>query len=132
MRSVDFALFHVVTFLRSRDDFNHFPLPPQIIPVDKLVKGKFQDNFEFLQWFKRFFDANYDGTEYDALEARGGEPMGGASRLGAGGAAAAKRSGMARPSPRPAASRAAPGERSYGGGGGAMLVSGRATAFRYS
>ena len=104
-----------MTVQRSCDHSNHFPLWPQIIPVDKLVKGKFQDNFEFLQWFKRFFDANYDGTEYDALEARGGEPMGGASRLGAGGAAA-KRSGMARPAPRPAASRAAPGERSYGEG----------------
>ncbi|KAF0307080.1 Microtubule-associated protein RP/EB family member 1 [Amphibalanus amphitrite] len=93
----------------------------KIIPVDKLVKGKFQDNFEFLQWFKRFFDANYDGTEYDALEARGGEAMGGAgvaSRLGGGGAAPAKRIGMARPAPRaaaprpaPAASRAAPAAR---------------------
>jgi RP/EB family microtubule-associated protein len=28
------------------------------IPVDKLVKEKFQDNFEFVQWFKKFFDAN--------------------------------------------------------------------------
>ena len=38
----------------------------QIIPVDRLVKGRFQDNFEFIQWFKKFFDANYDGREYDA------------------------------------------------------------------
>lgn len=44
--------------------------------IDKLVKGRFQDNFEFLQWFKKFFDANYRGTEYDALGARGGEQMG--------------------------------------------------------
>uniref|UniRef100_A0A3Q2P9F1 EB1 C-terminal domain-containing protein n=1 Tax=Fundulus heteroclitus TaxID=8078 RepID=A0A3Q2P9F1_FUNHE len=28
----------------------------KIIPVERLVKGKFQDNFEFLQWFKRFFE----------------------------------------------------------------------------
>lgn len=47
----------------------------KIIPVDKLIKGRFQDNFEFLQWFKKFFDANYDGTEYNALEARGGEEV---------------------------------------------------------
>merc|ERR1712036_51636 len=26
----------------------------KIVPVDKLIKGRFQDNFEFLQWFKRF------------------------------------------------------------------------------
>ena len=27
--------------------------------MDKLSKQKFQDNFEFLQWYKKFFDANY-------------------------------------------------------------------------
>lgn len=48
---------------------------PQIIPVEKLVKGKFQDNFEFLQWFKKFFDANYDGREYDAVLTRQGQEM---------------------------------------------------------
>nr|XP_033770385.1 microtubule-associated protein RP/EB family member 1 isoform X2 [Geotrypetes seraphini] len=45
----------------------------KIIPVDKLVKGKFQDNFEFVQWFKKFFDANYDGKEYDPIAARQGQ-----------------------------------------------------------
>lgn len=49
----------------------------KIVPIDKLVKGRFQDNFEFLQWFKKFFDANYQGTEYDALGMRGGESLGG-------------------------------------------------------
>ncbi|XP_061610426.1 microtubule-associated protein RP/EB family member 3-like isoform X2 [Phyllopteryx taeniolatus] len=44
----------------------------KIIPVERLVKGKFQDNFEFLQWFKKFFDANYDGKEYDPLLLRQG------------------------------------------------------------
>ncbi|KAK9307961.1 hypothetical protein QLX08_001873 [Tetragonisca angustula] len=49
----------------------------KIVPIDKLVKGRFQDNFEFLQWFKKFFDANYSRTEpYDALAMRGGEAMG--------------------------------------------------------
>lgn len=45
----------------------------KIIPVERLVKGKFQDNFEFLQWFKKFFDANYDGKEYDPLMSRQGQ-----------------------------------------------------------
>ncbi|XP_019964786.1 microtubule-associated protein RP/EB family member 3-like isoform X2 [Paralichthys olivaceus] len=45
----------------------------KIIPVEKLVKGKFQDNFEFLQWFKKFFDANYDGKEYDPMLTRQGQ-----------------------------------------------------------
>lgn len=44
--------------------------------MDKLIKGRFQDNFEFLQWFKKFFDANYDGREYDAFDARGGITIG--------------------------------------------------------
>uniref|UniRef100_A0A023F776 Microtubule-associated protein RP/EB family member 1 n=2 Tax=Triatoma infestans TaxID=30076 RepID=A0A023F776_TRIIF len=53
----------------------------KIIPIDRLIKGKFQDNFEFLQWFKKFFDANYSGQAYCALTARGGEQMGDASNL---------------------------------------------------
>ncbi|CAL8239683.1 unnamed protein product [Gadus morhua 'NCC'] len=44
----------------------------KIIPVERLVKGKFQDNFEFVQWFKKFFDANYDGKDYDPLQIRQG------------------------------------------------------------
>ena len=80
----------------------------KVIPVDKLVKGRFQvnvqtfpesmikesqllqDNFEFIQWFKKFFDANYGGQEYDALGMRGGEQVGSASKPGA-------RVGAARP-----------------------------------
>lgn len=46
--------------------------------INKLVKGRFQDNFEFLQWFKKFFDANYDGRVYNPYEARGRQPMGSA------------------------------------------------------
>lgn len=45
----------------------------QIIPVEKLVKGRFQDNLDFIQWFKKFFDANYDGKAYDPVEARKGQ-----------------------------------------------------------
>lgn len=43
--------------------------------INKLVKARFQDNFEFLQWFKKFFDANYDGREYNPTEARGRQPI---------------------------------------------------------
>ncbi|XP_058464064.1 microtubule-associated protein RP/EB family member 1-like [Malaya genurostris] len=46
------------------------------VPIDRLIKGRFQDNFEFLQWFKKFFDANYDGKEYDPQAARNNVPMG--------------------------------------------------------
>jgi len=49
----------------------------QSVEVDKLVKAKFQDNFEFLQWFKKFFDANYSGDDdYDPVKARGGQALG--------------------------------------------------------
>ena len=60
----------------------------QDVDVDKLSKQKFQDNFEFLQWLKKFFDANYTGIEYDALEARGGAALG----LGRGGGGVRQRS----------------------------------------
>ncbi|KAJ7117078.1 calponin homology domain-containing protein [Mycena epipterygia] len=44
------------------------------IPVEKLIKCKMQDNLEFLQWLKRFWDANYPGGEYDAVARRKGAP----------------------------------------------------------
>ena len=47
----------------------------QTANIEKLVKGRFQDNFEFCQWFKKFFDANYDGADYDPVDARGGQPL---------------------------------------------------------
>ena len=45
----------------------------QVIPVERLIKGKFQDNFEFVQWFKKFFDANY---QVKSLIIRGPQPDG--------------------------------------------------------
>ncbi|KAJ7744021.1 calponin homology domain-containing protein [Mycena maculata] len=44
------------------------------IPVEKLVKCKMQDNLEFLQWMKRYWDANYGGAPYDAVGRRKGAP----------------------------------------------------------
>lgn len=90
----------------------------KIVPVDKLVKGRFQDNFEFIQWFKKFFDANWDGSEYDAMAMRGNQEMG-----------AGKASGIARATPssngmgRPAASRPMGGARN-----GAPPAAGRISA----
>jgi len=44
------------------------------IPIQRLVKGRFQDNFEFLQWFYKFFTINDSGDHdhYDAVAMRGG------------------------------------------------------------
>ncbi|XP_011406598.1 PREDICTED: microtubule-associated protein RP/EB family member 1-like [Amphimedon queenslandica] len=63
----------------------------KMIPIEKLVKGKYQDNFEFLQWFYKFYQANYDGSqEYDPVAAREGQTI-------ATGAAAALAKGPGKP-----------------------------------
>ncbi|XP_036330930.1 microtubule-associated protein RP/EB family member 1 [Rhagoletis pomonella] len=33
------------------------------VPIERLVKGRFQDNFEFLQWFKKFYDVHATDKE---------------------------------------------------------------------
>ncbi|KAJ2392527.1 microtubule integrity protein mal3, partial [Coemansia sp. RSA 2559] len=47
-------------------------------PLDptRLMKCRFQDNFELLQWLKRFWDMNYPQMGYDAVERRKGKPAG--------------------------------------------------------
>ncbi|KAI8373606.1 calponin homology domain-containing protein [Choanephora cucurbitarum] len=53
----------------------------KIVPVDRLIKCKLQDNLEFMQWVKRFWDQNYPGGEYDALARRkGGAPSAASTR----------------------------------------------------
>ncbi|CAO3648884.1 unnamed protein product [Cunninghamella blakesleeana] len=46
----------------------------KIIPVDKLMKCKFQDNLEFMQWMKRYWDQNFPGGAYNAVARRKGGP----------------------------------------------------------
>ncbi|KAG5438384.1 hypothetical protein PCANB_002872 [Pneumocystis canis] len=45
----------------------------KVIYVDRLVKCKFQDNLEFLQWVKKFWDQHYTGVEYNAVGRREGK-----------------------------------------------------------
>ncbi|EQC32088.1 hypothetical protein SDRG_10284 [Saprolegnia diclina VS20] len=41
------------------------------IEVDKLIRGKYQDNLEFMQWYKRFYELNGGGTnDYDPIAQR--------------------------------------------------------------
>jgi len=41
------------------------------IDIQKLIKAKYQDNLEFLQWFNKYYLDNYTGTvPYDAVEKR--------------------------------------------------------------
>ena len=53
-------------------------LAVQGFEVEKLAKLRFQDNCEFLQWFKKFYDANDADVcnDYNAMEARGGVALG--------------------------------------------------------
>merc|ERR1740128_1564583 len=92
----------------------------KVVVVDRLVKGKFQDNFEFLQWFKKFFDANYGGQEYDALEIRGGEEVGSSSKPGRpmGGSAPRPAMGSGMPKRSPAPRPSGMSSRTQNGGGG--------------
>merc|ERR1719479_377550 len=96
----------------------------KIVPVDKLIKGRFQDNFEFIQWFKKFFDANYQGGEYDAMGARGNVEVGGqppmkAATNGASRMPARSQAPRARPTGPPAMANRPP-NRSVGGGNSAI------------
>lgn len=43
--------------------------------VDKLLRCKFQDNLEFLQWIKRFWAQNKDDTPYDPSSRRRYRPV---------------------------------------------------------
>lgn len=47
------------------------------IDIEKLSKGKYQDNLEFIQWLKRYFDLynKNDPSLYDAPAARKNAPV---------------------------------------------------------
>ncbi|KAJ1928893.1 microtubule integrity protein mal3 [Tieghemiomyces parasiticus] len=47
----------------------------KVIPVDRLMKLRFQDNFEFLQWLKRFWEQYCPGGQYDAVGRRRGQTV---------------------------------------------------------
>jgi len=49
------------------------------IDANKLTKAKYQDNLELLQWFKRYYEVNASGDEYDG-EARRRSCKSGAGR----------------------------------------------------
>lgn len=47
----------------------------KMIPVEQLVKCKMQDNLDFLQWTKKFWDQYFPGGDYDAVGRRKGGAM---------------------------------------------------------
>lgn len=85
----------------------------QPIPVERLIKCKMQDNLEFLQWIKKFWDQNYPGTEYDPEGRRQGQgvappPLHGASTARAVAGAPLSSAAARSPARRAPASTAAP------------------------
>ena len=64
------------------------------VEVNKLIRGKYQDNLEFMQWFKAFFDAHGVVDGYDPVVARRkSKNARAAPELGAKAAAAARAKG---------------------------------------
>ncbi|CAO1613989.1 unnamed protein product [Parajaminaea phylloscopi] len=99
--------------LQSVFKVNHITKP---VPVERLVRCKMQDNLEFLQWIKKFWDTNYPGTPYDPEARRAGAaaappPLIGATTVGAartaGGPAAGSRAAPTAAARRPAGTAAA-------------------------
>ncbi|KAI2615231.1 calponin homology domain-containing protein [Hypoxylon sp. NC1633] len=95
------------------------------IPVEALTKCKMQDNLEFLQWTKRFWDQYYPGGDYDALARRKGNALpssgGPAPRATGGAGSAAARRGGTTPTTGPRVAKAG------GGAASAALLQENAT-----
>ncbi|KAK5136388.1 hypothetical protein LTR08_003514 [Meristemomyces frigidus] len=107
------------------------------INVEQLIKCKMQDNLEFLQWTKRYWDQYYPGGDYDALARRKGQGgIGGGAPgtpSGGSGGGATRSSGPAASSNTQAARRPAAGagaqaapratsRQAAGSGGGASMA----------
>lgn len=63
----EYAYLENFKILSSTFRKHHIDRP---IPVEQLVKCKMQDNLEFLQWSKRYWDQYFPGGDYDAVSRR--------------------------------------------------------------
>jgi hypothetical protein len=80
--------------------------------VPRLVRAKYQDNLENMQWFKSFFEKNFAGGEYDPLARRAKGKGAELFAVGAGGKADAEEKDHhpVKTSSRPTGSTATSGE----------------------
>ncbi|KAG2191679.1 hypothetical protein INT46_008552 [Mucor plumbeus] len=92
----------------------------KIVPVDRLIKCKLQDNLEFMQWVKRFWEQNYPGGEYDALGRRKG--LGSAPSVGANRSSTTSNAGSGRVSSAGRKATKTPATRSASRGGRASVL----------
>lgn len=94
------------------------------VPVESLVKCKMQDNLEFLQWSKRYWDQYYPGGDYDALARRkgGGAPTGGPTAAPVSSRTSGAGSGAARRGTTPTTAPVARGTRPAAGGASAAVI----------
>lgn len=60
---------YVQNYKVLQDCFNKVGISKKI-PVQLLIRGKYQDNLEFMQWLKRFFELNDSGDDYSAVDRR--------------------------------------------------------------
>lgn len=89
------------------------------LPTEQLVKCKMQDNLEFLQWTKKYWDQYYPGGDYDAVGRRKGVAAGGAPALPP---SASRTSGAASGARKPAGGAPRANSRQAGVGGAASAV----------
>ena len=94
------------------------------VPVEALVKCKMQDNLEFLQWSKRYWDQYYPGGEYDALARRkgAGAPASGPPPAAASASSRTSGAGTARRGQTPTTTPGARGTRPATGGAASAAV----------
>ncbi|KAF8934090.1 calponin homology domain-containing protein [Dissophora ornata] len=75
MARVKFASKHEYEYLANYKVLQNSFLLHKVdktVPMERLMKCKMQDNLEFLQWLKKFWDSSYPGGQYDAVGRRGG------------------------------------------------------------
>ena len=118
--------------LRSRDFGSYLSLDAftkhgieRLVPIDSLVKCKMQDNLEFLQWSKRYWDQYYPGGDYDALARRkgAGAPTGAPAAASVSSRNSGAGAGAARRGTTPTTAPAARGARPAAGGASAAVIS---------
>lgn len=108
LSKVNFEAKHEYEFVQNYKVLQHIFNEQNIakhIEVEKLIKAKYQDNLEFLQWMKTFFDQHYPGQPYDGKARREDSKKKG-GKVGAAAAAPAPKAAAA-PAAAPAAAKPA-------------------------